>query len=712
MNPRFSLLLLAAALGCAQTADFQPYPMDWRDNANSLSDVSFLLDAPAGKRGFIGVRGGHFATADGARFRIWGVNATAAATVPAREDAPDAAAHLARFGVNCVRFHFLDRTAPNGIVEANRNDTRAFDPAQLDRFDFFVAELKKRGIYSNINLNVGRTYKPGDGVRDPELIGFAKTLTYFDGRLLELQREYARALLTHRNPYTGSEYRHEPAVAIVELVNENSIVEAWIAGRLLGKAARKNPGTWTDIPESYERVLTARYNAWLRRHAAPADLETIRAEAGGGETVPRLAPAEFARASRLRFHTEASFYMEIEREYFRSMGAFLKRDLGVRSLVAATSDHNHGISGYPLVSSMTALDFIDGHVYWQHPRYLTDPATGRQTGFEIGNTPMVKEPLNSTVVQLSRTPVAGKPYTVSEVNHPFPNEYACEGIPILSAYAALHDWDGIFWYTFEHKTPADWRPVQPRYFEIRPDPVKMSQIAAGAVTFLRGDVAAARGTIVRSYTPEQVRESIRLPRGERPYFSPGFPLAAALAHATRVESFERAGKVVPAEAAGDPLVSDTGELRWRKAGLVSVDTARSQSLIGYVKANRAATANLAAEVANDFCALTLVSLDGRPIPEARRMLLTAGARAANAGMRWNGKRTSLEDWGKEPTVIEPVTGAVVLRGLERARSVEARALDSGGKPLAAPLAAERTAEGFRIRIGSPATVWYSIAVGR
>jgi hypothetical protein len=254
--------------------------------------------------------------------------------------------------------------------------------------------------------------------------------------------------------------------------------------------------------------------------------------------------------------------------------------------------------------------------------------------------------------------------------------------------------------------------VQPRYFEIRPDPVKMSQIAAGAVTFLRGDVAAARTTVMRSYTPEQVRESIRLPRGERPYFSPGFPLAAALVHATRVESFERPGKEVPAPSAADPLVSDTGELRWRKDGLVSLDTARSQSLVGYVKQNRGATSNLAAEVDNGFCALTLVSLDGRPIPQARRLLLTAGARAANTGMRWNGKRTSLEDWGKEPTVIEPVTGAVVLRGLERARSVEARALDSGGKPLAAPLAAERTAEGFRIRIGSPATVWYSIAVGR
>jgi len=79
------------------------------------------------------------------------------------------------------------------------------------------------------------------------------------------------------------------------------------------------------------------------------------------------------------------------------------------------------------------------------------PATGRRAGFEIGNTPMVNDPRRSTVVQLSRSALAGQPYTVSEVNHPFPNAYACEGIPILAAYAALHDWDGVFWYTLGHE---------------------------------------------------------------------------------------------------------------------------------------------------------------------------------------------------------------------------------------------------------------------
>jgi hypothetical protein len=140
------------------------------------------------------------------------------------------AAHLARFGINCVRFHFLDANWSGGsLFVRGRDDTRALDPKQLDTLDYFVAELKKRGIYTDLNLNVGRVYRKGDGVRDYEYLGMAKIVNYFDEQVQMLHKEYAEQLLTHRNPYTGAEYRHEPAVAIVELVNENSIVEAWFS---------------------------------------------------------------------------------------------------------------------------------------------------------------------------------------------------------------------------------------------------------------------------------------------------------------------------------------------------------------------------------------------------------------------------------------------------------------------------------------------------
>ncbi len=407
--------------------------------------------------------------------------------------------------------------------------------------------------------------------------------------------------------------------------------------------------------------------------------------------------------------------MELERDYFEQMYRYLKEDVALKSLVVGTSDHNHGKTGYPLLTSTSKLDVVDGHVYWQHPRYLTDPKTRLRT-FSIQNTPMVNEPLNSTVVQLSRSAVAGKPYTVSETNHPFPNEYACEGIAILAAYSALHDWDGIFFYTFEHSAPEAWEARIPGHFDIRPDPVRMTNLAAGAVMFLRGDVRPAVETVLRSCSLEQVREGIRHPSSERPYFTPGFSLSIALRHATRIAAFDDQPRQYPNVSHDSPIVSDTGELRWYRSeqqeGLVTVETERSQALIGFVKDNNRTLKNLSAEVENQFCSIILSSLDGEPISRSRRLLFAATARSANSSMTWSQDRTSLSNWGSAPTVIEPVKAKLILRDLEPAQGVEIIAVNGAGKALSGSVTAESLEGNFQVSIGEQPTTWYLIKIRR
>jgi len=736
------LLALFAAGVQAEEPSLVPFEVDWRQPADSPVGLAGLLSAPAGKDGFVVAKDGHFA-AGGKRIRFWGVNVSGKGGLPPQDDAPRIAAHLARCGVSAVRFHFFDRPAPNGIIDAARNDTRAFDPAQLDRLDRFVAELKGRGIYADLNLNVARQYKAGDGVRDCELLGFAKALTHFDPRLIELQKEYAKALLTHKNPYTGNEYRSEPAVALVELLNENSLVEAWLSGRLLGKNARKNPGTWTDIPASYAEDLTNRYNAYLREHLAPEALAALRKEAGveAGDPVPRLAPKEFAKASQARFRTEAEFYLQTEQRFHADMRKFLCEEVGVRQLLVGSSDHSHGRTGYPLLAATAMHDVVDGHVYWQHPNYVTDPATGRTVGFQIPNTPMVADPLHSTPVQLSRSAVAGKPYIVSEVNHPFPNEWAAEGVPILAAYAALQDWDGVFWYTLGHEDILAEKPRMMGHFDFVKEPVKMTQLAAGALVFLRGDVQAARKTVTRTYSHEQVIDGVRLVYKDAPYFTPGFPLALPLVHGSRIASLDGppTGAFEPV-GGGSSVRSDTGELAWyatpEKKGLVTVKTPRTEALVGFcgsggadkadgkdkadgtdtsagqAKAGAADLAHLAVAVEPEFCAVTLSALDEKPIAAAERLLLTAGARAAYTDMKWNAKRTSLDSWGRRPMCIAPVVGAVTLRGLTGAKSVEAQPLDAVGRPQGPAVAATRIGDAWSLPVGATATTWYFVRVTR
>ncbi len=211
-----------------------------------VTNVGGWLDAPAGKHGPIVVKDGHL-HAGSKRIRLLGVNLCFGANFPEHEDAEKVAARMAKFGINAVRFHHMDmQTTPGGIFAA---DGRTLDPGQLDKLDYLFAQLKKHGIYADINLHVSRTY-PGLPTWDG-MPSFHKGVDNFEPRMIELQRQYAKGLLTHVNPYTKTRYADEPAVALVEINNENALIHEWFNGTL------------DDMPAPYAEELCRRWNDWL-----------------------------------------------------------------------------------------------------------------------------------------------------------------------------------------------------------------------------------------------------------------------------------------------------------------------------------------------------------------------------------------------------------------------------------------------------------------
>jgi hypothetical protein len=279
-------------------------------------------------------------------------------------------------------------------------------------------------------------------------------------------------------------------------------------------------------------------------------------------------------------------------------------------------------------------------------------------------------------------------------------------IPILSAYGAFHDWDGIFWYSFEHSGADNWKPRPPGHFDIRQDPVKMSQLVTGAMIFLRGDVAPARRTIQRGYTPASIADSLRLPASDGPFFTPGFPPLLPLIHGARVQSFDKPAGAYPAAPTGT-LRSDTGELAWAP-GLVSIETPATRAVVGRMSRS-VSTAYLEAAIDQGFAAIVVSALDGRPLSQSGRALLTAGARTGNEGMVWNAQRTSTPETGSAPIWIEPVTGRLTLKGLAASR-LEIVPLDGAGRPAGPPAAARKTVAGWEVVLDKP-TPWYLLRAG-
>jgi len=239
MNPRTRLgtiILLGLAvtgfLSAARAADdFPPlFPFlisyDGPDNASSMAH---LVDAPAGKHGFLRVVDGRFVN-DAGPVRLHATNLTGPANFPTHEQADKLAERLARFGINCVRLHYFDEAYGNFMIEriqgilANDPATqRNLDPQQVDRQDYLIAALKKRGIYVDLNLHVARWWDERDGFPSQDKRpGFDKGLDNFEPRMIELQKEYARKLLTRVNPYTGLAYTDDPCVAVIE-VNSQTV---------------------------------------------------------------------------------------------------------------------------------------------------------------------------------------------------------------------------------------------------------------------------------------------------------------------------------------------------------------------------------------------------------------------------------------------------------------------------------------------------------
>jgi len=256
MKVKMTACAVFAALACA-VADDGMFPfVPSYDAPENVVNMSHLLEAPAGKHGRIRVKDGHFVN-DKGRVRLHATNLTGPANFPTHAEAERLAARLARFGINCVRLHYFDSSYgtfmlphEQGILTEDFRTRRQFDAERRDRQDYLLAQFKKRGIYVDMNLHVARTLDARDGFA-PSTPWANKGADQFDPRIIEMEKEYARELLSHVNPYTGMSYLKDPVVAVVELNNEDALWREYLNGAM------------DRLGEPYVTVFRNQWNDWL-----------------------------------------------------------------------------------------------------------------------------------------------------------------------------------------------------------------------------------------------------------------------------------------------------------------------------------------------------------------------------------------------------------------------------------------------------------------
>ena len=407
-----------------------------------------------------------------------------------------------------------------------------------------------------------------------------------------------------------------------------------------------------------------------------------------------------------------AFLLDVERRYWTGMTEYLRADLGVKSLITGTQ------MGYTPVQTHVAMDYFDAHAYWHHPSFPGRPWD--PDNWWVTNQSMVSAK-GGTLPGLAARRVAGFPYTISEYNHPAPNTYCSEGYPLLAAYGALQDWDGIFSFAYCHNDQWDVQRI-PSFFDIKAHPTKLVTLPAAAALFRRPDVAPARQQIlVTTNEKASVEAGSDNPAAGTYATSYGVASEAPLMHRVAVRlgeapvSIQGPSDDVPEEAV---YASDTGQLTWDcrdpEQACVLIDAPNSKAVIGFCDGRTFELGDLTIAVGSTlqgWAAITATAMDENGFSRAGRILITATGRAENPGWGWEeqGNRVTVRrNWGEAPSMVEGIPARLSLP-VPPGR-VEAYVLDERGQ-RGEPLDVESDRARALIAIGPKhRSLWYEILI--
>ena len=401
------------------------------------------------------------------------------------------------------------------------------------------------------------------------------------------------------------------------------------------------------------------------------------------------------------------FLAETERTYGATMRAFLRDELRCKALIFDSQASYGGIHG---LYREAKQDVVDMPSYWQHPSFPRK--AWDMSDWAIANTPMSFAPDHAANLgRLAAWRVFGKPFTVTEYDHPAPNNASAEMFPMVAAFGALQDWDGIF--QFDWGNAASGENKIGRFFALQNHAGKLAFLPAAAVLFRSGVVEPLNEMFALGLPADDLAPGVELPGDTlwtltREADKLGIPGAGFLTHRIGVRLVPTARKPEPELTAGVPL----SPLRWDDKTPFRLDVPAAKVLVGRCTGARHDFDGASFDVAaNDsgFAAFALTAMDGKPLAESRRMLLAIAGNVENTGMGWNERRTSVgTNWGTAPTVCEGIEARVTVSTMAKTATVYA--LDGKGRRVReVPSTLKDSALSFQTDADF-ATLWYEVAV--
>jgi len=707
-----------------------PGPGDWfmlmagpdPHSPESIIDMSGLIEKPAGRHGFLKQNGKDFIFEDGTPVKFWGVDASMTATV---ESQRRQARFYAKHGINMVRQHPVESVL--GVLKPGPRRSRGFDEAKLDTWDRWFSILKEHGIYMTWSLFYPHVITPADGypadlydeLPDSGAGKSTSGVVNMMKALQEAQWHWERTLLEHVNPYTGLAYKDDPALAIVEVHNEDCIfwhaplndLAVYDNGKLDRHAAILGEMWMNWVKDRYgdDRNLEI---AWGNGRRSDDSVNNPTMKMYGAWEMEADGPRWNKNRERRRMGDFIRFLAELQRDYYERRLQRL-RELGYKAVTVTTAWK----AGGPAASAANlwaddAMDAIDRH------NYFGGGAGGHSitAGSVSNDTHMSKA--GRGILSSGFWRVEDKPFIMTEWTQKPPNQWKAEMAPLLAFYGmGLQGWDASYHFAASRSYMGNGWPGMRSYVTCTPHYIGQFPALAFAVYhhhFDEGDVISARrlsptdifagvDALDQEYGQVGYDENELLAHGETPVE------ALAVGRVTlKIGDGQEPSYVGTLSSCWDQrakvIRSNTGQLTWDYGHrVVTVHSEKTQGVIGFAAGRTYDLPGVTVRMGpTPFVSLLFTPLDNGPLIKSGHILITAMARDKQHGAVYSDDGTELIETGGPPLFLEPVQATLTFKG---APLTSVKMIDVYGVPAARQL--ERTGNTFSID-GRYATYYYQV----
>ena len=661
------------------------------DVAGTALDASNILDAPAGKHGFLTETDGQrFVFEDGTKIRFNGVNVSLALPYADYEHSKEMAQRIAQSGYNIVRFHLVESGYRESIWGRKADGSRVLKEEIMDRMCFFMSELKKRGVYYLLDLTISAPPVAdlpfGELSNLEDLNAGFKGYSYFNENLKQITKDIAAAMLNFYNPYTGLRIKDDPALALMDIKNEDFI--------------NTNASSEYFGSDVYEAELQAMFNEWLRKKygneealkqawSRNIDPDKSYAPLYEGESLANgtirvfhddLAAWDEPKLPEVRQIDRAEFLDKVQKDYFAEMTDFLRNDLGVKCRITGVTAFTTTGRNMQILYSNVETDFIDHHTY---------SALGTEHNFIDGMTmdkweaPTMTDGKYGIVGVCLAFNTYGMPHTITEWNQSAPDRYRAESMVLMPAFSSLNSM---------HPFAFCWAcgNEQMDYMNITTDNFVKTSLGFGEAP----ETLAGMPNAARMFVREDIKEAnkgyypMRLVGKEPHIYDHGLHYnteqfllikAAGLVGKTglvfddkyegpdseySVNSNDVLYRAKQGRRTGEYL-SVTGEiLSNTNTNIVKVNTEKTQAVTGSISGQTIELSDIKVTVDNPYATVSYSAVENKPLYKSGSNLLTVLGDSRNTGAVYehtSDGRIVMTEAGTAPVLVEPITGTVVIK---------------------------------------------------